>query len=93
MCEFLLLNATYQLRKTSTDVCFAAEIVYERVFAYRLNIDIAALKASQVVATDCSLGRQPKVDVTQNPFRFSPSRSPPTAVIGTEKNEYWWIKT
>ena len=36
------------------DVCFTVEIVQERVFAYRVNIDIAALK-SQPRSGDLSL--------------------------------------
>ena len=71
---------------------FAEEIVCEFVFTHRVNIDIAALKSQPRQWRHIhSLGRQPKVDETQSPFRFSPSRSPPTAVIGTEKNEDRWV--
>ncbi len=38
-------RSALQKNATSMDICFTSEIVRERVFAYRVNIDIAALKS------------------------------------------------
>ena len=65
---------------------FAEEIVCEFVFTHRVNIDIAALKSQPRQWRHIhSLGRQPKVDETQSPFRFSPV--PITAVGGDRDGE------